>query len=99
MFDISIVNKRYFQIRLGTVQLDVEPPKVKVLKKITSLLNAKEDQAVDGLIEAVTLILSKNTSGYQVPQELIEELDLDQLTVIMTAYSEWLSKVRNSPNS
>ncbi len=99
MFDISIVNKRYFQIRLGTVQLDVEPPKVKVLKKITALLNAGEDEAVDAVIDAVSLILNKNTSGYTVTRELIEDLDFDQLTAIMTAYSEWLSRVRNSPNS
>lgn len=98
MFDISTISKRYFYIKLGTVQLEVEPPKIKMLKKIMRLSASRKEEAMDDLAEAVGLLLNKNTSGYVVSGELIEELDYDQLTGILTAYFEWLTKTRNSPN-
>jgi len=98
MFDISTVNKRYFNIKIGDLTLEVEPPKLKVLKKITSLSKSRNEDAMDDLSEAVGMILSKNKSEYKVPQEVIDELDLDQMNEILTAYFEWLSKEKNSKN-
>lgn len=98
MFDINTVNKRYFNIKIGELTLDVEPPKLKVLKKITSLSKSRNEDAMDDLSEAVGMILSKNKSGYTVSQELIGELDFDQMNEILTAYFEWLAKSKNSPN-
>ncbi|KEI01565.1 hypothetical protein [Clostridium botulinum] len=98
MFDINTTNKRYFSIRINEVILEVEPPKIKALKKIINLSKAKNEEAIDDLAEAVKLILSKNKSKYDIKQELIEELDLDQLTQILTAYFEWLNGEKNSPN-
>ncbi len=98
MFDISTVSKRYFGIKINDLELEVEPPKVKVLRKITSLANEKNEDVMENLAEAVKMILSKNKTGYQVPDDIIDELDFDQLTEILTAYFNWIGKVRNSPN-
>lgn len=98
MFDINTINRRYFNIKIGELTLDVEPPKIKVLKKITALSKSKNEEAIDDLSEAVAMILSKNKTGTKVSDEIIDELDLDQLNEILTAYFEWLSKSKNSPN-
>lgn len=98
MFDISTVNKRYFVIKINDITLEVEPPKIKMLKKITALSKSRNEDAMDDLAEAVRMILSKNKTGYKVPEEIIDELDFDQLNEILTAYFEWLSKEKNSKN-
>ncbi|WP_366914626.1 hypothetical protein [Clostridium sp.] len=78
--------------------LDVEPPKLKVLKKITALSKSKNEDAIDDLAEAVGMILNKNKSGYKITSEMVDDLDLDQMNEVLTAYFEWLSKEKNSPN-
>jgi hypothetical protein len=110
MFDISTIGKRYFGIKIEkeltdvetmqtiTVDLDVEPPKLKVLKKITALAKVRSEDAFDDLTEALRLILSKNKTGTKVPEELIGELDFDEMNEILTRYFEWLAQSKNSPN-
>lgn len=98
MFDINTISKRYFRIKINNIEIDVEPPKLKTLRKITSLAKAKNEDAIDDLIEAVKIMLSKNKLGYQVQDDLVDELDFDQLLEILTAYFKWIGEVRNSPN-
>lgn len=98
MFDINKINRRYFDIKMGDLKLQVEPPTKKMLNKITSLANVSGDEAIDGLYEAVSMMLSKNKAGTKVPDEVIEELDIDQLNELLTAYFGWLSNEKNSPN-
>lgn len=78
--------------------LEVEPPKIKTLKKIISLSKARSEETMNDLAEAVCMILNKNKSSYVVASEIIDELDLDQLNEILTAYFEWLSKEKSSKN-
>jgi len=115
MFDFNTVSKRYFGIKLSyideeekvhTAQLEVEPPKIKVLKKITALSKARKVDGEDAenqdvmaeLSEAVRNLLSKNKGEYKVPMDYIDDLNFDQMQGILTAYFEWLSKEKNSPN-
>jgi len=98
MFDLNEVNRRYFTIKLNDLVLEVEPPKLKALKKITSLSKSREEDAITDLAEAVQMILSKNKKKYVVSDEIIDELDLDQMSDILTAYFEWLSKEKSSKN-
>ncbi|MGH4125096.1 MAG: hypothetical protein ACREV6_19445 [Clostridium sp.] len=114
MFDINTVNKRYWDIKLKVtltkiineeeveedveLKLEVEPPKIKALKKITRLSKVRDEDAIDDLSEAVRMILNKNKDRKKVPNEIMEELDLDQLSAILTAYFEWLSKEKTSKN-
>lgn len=98
MFDISTVSKRYFSIKINGVALEVEPPKLKTLKKITSLSKSRNEDAMNDLAEAVGMLLNKNKSNYQVSEDFIDDLDFDQMNEILTAYFEWLAKSKNSPN-
>ena len=114
MFDINSVNKRYWGIRLNVtvdkivndveieeeieLKLEVEPPKLKALKKITSLSKVRDEDAIGDLTEAVKMILSKNKSKAKISDEVMDELDLDQLSAILTAYFEWLGKEKASKN-
>ena len=63
MFDVNIVNKRYFDIKIGGMELEVEPPKIKVLKKVAALSKAKDEEAINELAEAVSMVLNKNRDG------------------------------------
>lgn len=114
MFDINSVNKRYWDIKLNVtvteivneeevekdieLKLKVEPPKIKALKKITSLSKVRDEDAIDDLSEAVRMILSKNKDKKIVSDEVMGELDLDQLSAILTSYFEWLGKEKISKN-
>lgn len=106
MFDVSTVNKRYFEITLYAedadgivtpIKLDVEAPKLKTVRKLSKLKNAKED-GIDELCEAIKKILSKNKEKYKVSDEIVENLDFDQLMQILEAYFNWLGDERNSKN-
>lgn len=114
MFDINSVNKRYWDIKLNVtiekivddketeedveLKLQVEPPKLKALKKITSLSKVRDEDAIDDLSEAVRMILNKNKNKIKVSDEVMNELDLDQLSAILTAYFKWLGAEKISKN-
>lgn len=107
MFDISTISKRYFDIKLTVtndndevhfVQLEVEPPKMKTLKKLLEIGKANNAEAINELNSTVRELLNKNKSGFNVPMEYIESLDFEQIQEILTAYFDWLSKTKNDPN-
>jgi hypothetical protein len=98
MLDINTINRRYFEIKIDGVKLDVEPPTMKSLKKIVAISKNRSESTIDELSEAVNMILSKNRTGYKVSDETIDNLDIDQLQEILTEYFKWLTEVKNSPN-
>lgn len=108
MFDISGVNKRYFEVTLyetteegeikSSIKVEVEPPKLKVLKKITRLSKSEEENTIEELTDSIRLILNKNKARVKVPEAFIEDLDMDQMDMLMTKYFDWLNNAKNSPN-
>jgi len=98
MFDMNTISKRYFTIKINDIELEVEAPKLKTLKKITSLSKSKNEDSIKDLSEAIQMILSKNKKGYKISDEVVDELDFDQMQQILMAYFEWLSKEQNSKN-
>lgn len=108
MFDISTVSKRYFEIKLSltdeddnitkSIELEVEPPKLKFLKELMAIQKTSNEDAIDDLSNAITKMLSKNKSKYKVPIEFIDDLNYDQMQEILIAYFDWLSKEKNSKN-
>ena len=105
MFDIKGVNKRYFGITLyleedekeKSVSINVEPPKVKTLKKLTSLANSSEDKVIDELEEAIIELLSKNKEKIKI-NEYVEELTIDEMTELLTAFFKWLNEEKKAKN-
>ena len=98
IFDLNFINKRYFEMKIGETIIEIEPPTKKMLSKITSLRSIKEEEATNGLYEAVAMILNKNKSNITISPDVIDELNLDQINSIITTYFTWLSKEKNSPN-
>lgn len=105
MFDIKGINKRYFGITLyleedgeeKKVSINVEPPKVKTLKKLPSLANSSEDKAIDELEEAIIELLNKNKERIKV-NEYVEELTIDEMTELLTAFFKWLNEEKKAKN-
>ena len=114
MFDLSSVNMRYFEIKLKIlvdkivdeavtkvekeILLEIEPPTKKMLNKIVKLRKEESENVMDGLYEAVGMILNKNKSGKKISDEIVSAYNYDQINAIITAYFEWLSKEKTSPN-
>ena len=101
MFDISSVATRYFPVHLvlpdgKTVDLDVEPPKVKQLNKLLKISKADQSDMIDELQTSVSGLLNKNKQRFKVPMEYVESLDIDQLSAILQAYFEWLNSERKN---
>ena len=114
MFDLTSVNRRYWTIKLKITTdiivnevvtkseketiLEIEPPTKKMLNKIVKLRSVKEEDTMDGLYEAVSMILNKNKTGKKVSDETIEKFNYDEINAIITKYFEWLGETQNSPN-
>lgn len=98
MFDVSSINKRYFKVIINGKEIEVEPPKIKALRRISELAKKQSEDPVNDLYVAVSMILSKNRTGYKVPEEVIDELDTDQLNGILEAYFNWIEGITKDPN-
>lgn len=105
MYDMTKFRTRYFNMKLknGRV-IDIEPPKMKVLKKISALSETKDSEDLSendiaNLTEAVALALNKNKQGYKVTASNIED-DYDILEIVnfLTAYFNWVNSIQNSKN-
>lgn len=97
MFSVANVKPRYFEFQQpgGDNVLKIEPPKLKTLRELEEAGN--DDRK---LIEAVAKIIAKNTEGFRVTPEMVENwLDVDQLVEFIAAFMGWLSAERKAnPN-
>ncbi|NFH89767.1 hypothetical protein FDA33_06045 [Clostridium botulinum] len=107
MFDVKSVNARYFEVKLSltddngeiikSIDVEVESPKVKLLKRLTGLSKAKEN-TMEELTKCINLILNKNKENKKIPLEYIDDMDFDEMSNLLTSYFEWLSQTKNLPN-
>ncbi|TFI13722.1 hypothetical protein E4P35_11005 [Thiopseudomonas sp. 4R-3cl] len=105
MFDMREIVKRYFKVTLPSgLELELEPPKMKVLRKLMRLAKASqsddftEDQ-LDELIEAVAIMLSKNNKKHKITAQEVEDmLDLDNMLDLVIAYFNWVEEISDSKN-
>lgn len=105
MYDMTKLKKRYFSIKLtdGKV-LNIEPPKMKVLKKILSMAEVEDtnelDQSdIDNLSEALSLALSKNKENYKISTDYIDEnFDTTEIQDLLKNYFEWVESIQSSKN-
>lgn len=102
MFDLQGVNKRYFGVTLhledeSKIEINVEPPKLKVLKRLTSLAKAKEEDVIENLEGAITDLLNKNKEKIKV-DKYVEEFSIDEMQQLLTAFFKWLNQEKNSKN-
>lgn len=105
MYDMSTLVKRYFSVVLEDGRkLEVEPPKLKMLKKIShlsSISNGEEitEEDIENLSTAISLSLSKNKSNIKITSDEVEEMfDIDGMYDFLTKYFNWVSEIQNSKN-
>lgn len=104
MFDMTKIKTRYFDFKLKNGKtLNVEPPKVKVLKKIMNLSNIDENNLslddFNALVEAASLAFSKNKQNMTLSVEYFDNnFDIDSLQDLLSAYFSWIDRVADSKN-
>ena len=95
MFDLNNIITRYFTLSINNTQLEVEPPRVKTLKK---LIAVQKSEDYDAFIEVMSEVLSKNRQKKKITVEMLDGIDVDVLNEISVQYFTWLSEVKNNPN-
>lgn len=105
MYDMTKFKPRYFTMKLKNNRiLDLEPPKMKILKRIASLSEVKNndelsEKDINNLTEAVSLALSKNKQGYKISQDKVDdEYDILEIVDFLNYYFEWVNSIQNSKN-
>ena len=105
MFDMREIVKRYFKVTLPSgLELELEPPKMKVLRKLMRLAKASQNDdfteaQLDELIEAVAIMLSKNNKKHKITAQEVEDmLDLDNKLDLVIAYFNWVEEISDSKN-
>ena len=95
MFDLTSIVTRYFTLTINGTQLEVEPPKVKTLKKLVAVQKSND---YNSYIEVMAEILSKNRQKIKITVEMLDSTDFDVLNTLTVEYFAWLSEVKNHPN-
>ena len=105
MYDMTKLKTRYFDIKLRTGKiLNIEPPKLKFLKKIAALSEVKDtddlgEKDIENLTEAVALALSKNRQNFKISKEQVEDnYDIDEIMDLLDNYFKWVNSIQNSKN-
>ena len=105
MYDMTKIKERYWQIRLRTGKvLNIEVPKLKVLKRITKLskvadTNNMTEEDMENLIKALSIALSRNREQFKISEQWIEEnININDVQDILNKYFEWVSDIQNLKN-
>lgn len=103
MFDMTRYIPRYFNLKLKNGKIiDVEPPKIKVLKKILKLSGVKDEiteKDFENIILATSMALSKNKQNYKISTDWLEENhNIDELQDLLVSYFNWVDEIQNSKN-
>lgn len=107
MFDFSKIPKRYYVFILKNGRkLHIEPPKMKVLRKVWKLakINPDDISSVDGsemddLIQAVVLILNKNTQNFKVTEDWVDDnMNLNEIQLFLFDFFNWVQGITNEKN-
>lgn len=110
MYDVSAIKHRFFPVKLHvtdedgqdhTTTVDVKPPKLKVLERLTESMQAASDadnneNAIKNLRESVGKMLDSNKAGFKVPSEYIEAMDFDELNGLLDAFFTWMADTKKN---
>jgi len=105
MYDMTKGVQKFWTIKLITGKiLNVEVPKLKVLRKISKLstvadTNNMTEEDMNNLISALSIALSRNKERYKVSEEWVEEnINIIDVQNILTAYFSWINELPNLKN-
>lgn len=94
---------RYYSYELNGLKFEVEPPKLKTLRKLTEIIKEQKTELttedLDNLIEVLVMILTKNKNRYKVSKDFVEDnFDIDNLYEFFNGYVNWVSEIQNEKN-
>ena len=96
MLDISSLNIRRFDVKIEGQTISLNPPKIKVLRK---LINASKNDDIDEIIGCIVLIFNNNGNNKKFNDEWVEDnLTYDEMTILLKKYFEWVAEIQNNPN-
>lgn len=95
MLDVNSLITRYFELKLNGSVIEVEPPTVKMIKK---LMEVQKNNDYEGSIEILSRILSKNRQNKEISTQLLDAISIDTINEIAQEYFMWLQKVKQHPN-
>lgn len=95
MLDLNLIT-RYFDVKIGDYELQLEPCSLKTLRKLSEM---NKDTTFAELTDLVKTIINKNKTNYKIPDEVIESMSMPQMMVLIQAYIDWLTDEKtNNPN-
>ena len=99
MIELSALNMRTFDVKLKSGDiLHINPPKIKVLRKIFDLTKNSEND-ITTLSEATVLVLNCNSGKKVFDTEYVEEnLDIKDISQLLQGYFSWVGEIKNNPN-
>ena len=103
-FDFNKIKRSFFNATLKDGRkLIVKMPMKKTFEKITTIQEMDEETAMDDVLEAFgglcAEILSNNMKGERVtPDYMIDNYDLEEMQIFITAFYEFVSGATNNPN-
>ncbi len=105
MYDMTKNVQRFWTIKLINGRtLNVEVPKLKVLKRISKLstvadTNNMTEEDMCNLISALSIALSRNKEKYKISEEWVEEnINIIDVQDILSAYFSWINELPNLKN-
>jgi hypothetical protein len=98
MYDVNLVNKRYFSTKIGGKRIDIEPPKVKTLKRVIALTSADKETVLDELTIAIEMIVNKNKTNVKISKDVIDELTTEEQQSFLTNFFTWVNGTKKAKN-
>lgn len=100
MLDLSSLKKEHFTVKTQSGDIfELNPPKIKVLRKAEELSSSTGEKSFEDLACAVATILSGNKTGKKVTEKYVEDnLDIDDIDSFLKEYFKWITRVRKNPN-
>jgi len=99
MFDMSTIAKRYFNVKMGDLTLDVEPPKVSTYKEILRLLEEETPDKYKAMNDALQKAFLSNKQGIKITAKMIDDAySTDEIKLVLAVYINWIDETKSDPN-
>lgn len=97
MLDLTRINIRTFEVKFSdSTTLILNPPKIKVLKKIMSVASTNN---IEDLITGIALILNSNKNDKKINEKWVEDnITFDEMLSLTKEYFTWVTEIQNNPN-
>lgn len=103
--DFNKTKKQYFKIILPNdeqTEILISTPTKEIMGEVTELqaelTTASDDEIMDRLYEVCARIMSRNKAGKEITVENIKCLDLEDLTLFLTSYLQFINEVASAKN-